>query len=705
MTIDIQQFHQTFFEESLEGLDTMENALLNLDVGAADEDTVNTIFRAAHSIKGGSATFGFSAIASFTHVMETLLDEVRDGKRKVDKQIVELFLQSVDCLRAMLGSVMDGSDVDEVRVASVQQQLEDMLAAGDAPVEEETSASDDEAGGGAGKGWLIDFTPHPDILKTGNDPLRLFRELEDLGELEVSVDTGHLPPFAELDAEECHLRWQLRLLADVSEGQVREVFEWVEDECELGVTPLAAVETASEETAAVSEQDAVSTPPERVAEATPKVTETAAAARTPADKAAAKTKPGAAEASIRVSIDKVDAIINQVGELVITQSMLGQLGEHWDETSAFDTSRLEKLRDGLGELERNTRELQESVMRMRMLPISFVFNRFPRLVRDLSNQLGKQVELEMSGESTELDKTVMEKIGDPLVHLVRNALDHGVEGPEARRAAGKPETGTVRLNAYHKGGHIIIEISDDGNGLDRDRVYRKALERGLVGDDETLSDEQVYDLIFQPGFSTAEVVSDVSGRGVGMDVVRRNINELNGSVEVNSAAGKGTTFTVRLPLTLAIVDGQLVMVGDQTFVIPLVSIIESLQMRDELVKGIAGKADVYRLREDYIPIVRMSEIFNITPADHEYAGQLMVVVEGEGQKVGLVVDDLLAQQQVVVKSLEPNFQRVDGLAGATILGDGTVALILDTAGLIKTYSNGGGHGPAPMIDGLGDQAA
>jgi two-component system chemotaxis sensor kinase CheA len=401
--------------------------------------------------------------------------------------------------------------------------------------------------------------------------------------------------------------------------------------------------------------------------------------KTAAPEAKKAVKNDAALASIRVSTDKVDSLINLVGELVITQSMLSQLGEN------FDPSRLAQLIDGLEQLERNTRELQEGIMRIRMLPISFAFNRFPRLVHDLSGKMGKQVELQLSGEQTELDKTVMEKIGDPLVHLVRNSLDHGLETPEKRLAAGKPETGLLQLNAYHQGGNIVIEISDDGAGLNEDKILQKAIEKGLVPAGEQLSADKIHELIFMPGFSTADVVSDVSGRGVGMDVVRKNINSLGGSVEVVSERGVGSTFTIRLPLTLAIMDGQTIQVGDQKYIIPLISIIESVEIKPGTVKNVTGKGEVYTLRDEYVPLIRLRDVFNLDVGSDKLDEGLLVVVECEDRKVGLFVDELLAQQQVVIKSLETNYRKVTGIAGATILGDGTVALILDIAGLQAMY--------------------
>ena len=699
MPIDMQQFHQTFFEESFEGLDVMETALLDLQPGAADSDVINTIFRAAHSIKGGAGTFGFSAVANFTHVMETLLDEMRDGTRPVTQQGVDVLLQSVDCVRDMLNAVKDGSDADEAHIADIHAQLESILKGGGAVTAaahtppEQSPEIPGATAADKPEGWKIVFTPHVDMLRTGNDPVRMFRVLADLGELRIEADLDQLPPFDELQAEDSYLSWKLILKGDIAESEIAEIFEWVEDDADMAIIPIMP-----ESAMGVSEaQSSTATPTQAPAQtsAQPPVEQT------PTDKAPS-TKPKASKSggettSIRVGIDKVDEIINLVGELVITQSMLSQMGSDTEENVVLTADRVEKLREGLAQLERNTRELQESVMRIRMLPISFVFSRVPRLVHDLSSKLGKKVELVLSGEQTELDKTVMEKIGDPLVHLVRNSLDHGIEGPDKRRAAGKPETGTLHLNAYHQGGNIVIEIKDDGAGLNRDKIMAKAIERGLVNAGESISDERVNDLIFMPGFSTADQVSDVSGRGVGMDVVRRNIKALGGNIEVISQPGQGSTFRIRLPLTLAILDGQLVRVGAQTYVTPLVSIIESLQVRREQINIVAGKAEVYKLRDEYIPIIRLYETFGVTPDNTELVGGLMVVVEGDGHKAGLIVDDLLAQQQVVIKSLESNYRRIEGLSGATILGDGTVALILDIPGLIGMFRDGGSRQSAPNI--------
>ena len=685
MSIDMRQFHQTFFEESFEGLDIMETELLNLDVGATDIDVINTIFRAAHSIKGGSGTFGFNDVAEFTHVAETLLDEMRDGTRAVTQNAVDILLRSVDVIRGMLTALRDEGEMDAALVAEVKAELDGLLGSEGSSAASAATGTEQQTTGASG--WEIKFKPHTEMLRTGNDPVRMLRALAELGELDVKADISELPSFNDLDPEDSFLSWTMTLNGDVAEADIVEVFEWVDDECDLEITALAAKDsetTAAPETVAES---LATTTPEAVAPA--KTEDKAPAAK--AGKAAKTTET----TSIRVDIDKVDEIINLVGELVITQSMLGQMGGDFEETQSIDAIRIEKLREGLGQLERNTRELQESVMRIRMLPISFVFSRMPRLIHDLSSKLDKKVNLVITGENTELDKTVMEKIGDPMVHLVRNALDHGLESPEKRLAAGKDETGTLNLNAYHQGGNIVIEIFDDGAGLNKEKIRSKAIERGVISADDNLTDDMINDMIFHPGFSTADQVSDVSGRGVGMDVVRKNIKALGGGVEVSSEEGAGAKFTIRLPLTLAILDGQLVRVGDDTYVFPLISIIESIQVKQEHVNAVAGKAELYKLRNEYIPIIRAHRVFGMPEEEQELAGRLMVIVEGDGHRAGIIVDDLLAQQQVVIKSLETNYKRIEGMSGATILGDGTVALILDVTGLISMFRDGKYNAPPP----------
>ncbi|WP_231876651.1 MULTISPECIES: chemotaxis protein CheA [unclassified Oleiphilus] len=456
------------------------------------------------------------------------------------------------------------------------------------------------------------------------------------------------------------------MFGEATKEQVDEVFEWVVDDSELTIEAIdiGGVGLAEASSSNTSEDATSSAKPAPVVEESAPSQVVAEKPQTTAAKAEPKAKhqAKAESASIRVGTDKVDSLINMVGELVITQSMLGELGRN------FTVDKLPRLMEGLEQLNNHTRELQESVMRIRMLPISFAFSRFPRLVHDTSKQLGKHVELELLGEQTELDKTVMERIGDPLVHLVRNSLDHGIESPETRVAAGKDEMGKITLNAFHQGGNIVIQIIDDGAGLNRDRILEKAIDNGLVKASDNLSDEQIYDLIFKPGFSTASEITDISGRGVGMDVVRRNIQELNGSVEVESQSGKGSTFTIRLPLTLAILDGQLIRVGSDVFIFPLVSIVESIQSYDQMIHRVSSGCEVLRLRDEYVPIVRLWDIFSIKPDSEKLEDGLLVVVEGDNMKIAVLVDDLLAQQQVVIKSLQENYRSVDGISGATILG-------------------------------------
>lgn len=790
MSIDLSQFIATFLEESYEGLEIMESSLLDLD--SADEETINTIFRAAHSIKGGAGTFGFNEVADFTHVVETLLDELRSGKQPVTPPLVNLLLEAVDCIKALLEAAQDGPEADAAQIKSVHSRLESSLGGGSPETEEAVEepvsalvAGEDcnsqpvstgvpcwnirfipnpdlmqsghepafmfEALGELGeltvepdlqrfpatlaelnsemlyiswnltlvsdcsedevqeifewveddcelhitagtveppKGWKISFAPKPELLQTGNEPIFMFEALSELGELSVEVDLSKLPKLAELVADNLYISWQLTLKSECTEEDVAEVFEWVEDECLLEISPLGGsagvVEVSqSPEQVAVSE-----TAPAQTASAQAPVTappaepEVAAAAPAPAVAAAParKPKPAVESSSIRVDTDKIDALINRVGELVITQAMLSQVGEELAEIAG---SKIERLQAGLEQLERNTRDLQEDVMRVRMLPISFVFNRFPRLVHDVSGKLGKKVELVITGEQTEIDKTVMEKIGDPMVHLIRNSLDHGLETPDERTAAGKPESGRVELNAYHQGGFIVIDIIDDGRGLNTERIRQKALENGLIAEDNQLTEQEINELIFRPGFSTADAVSDLSGRGVGMDVVRRNIESLGGHVSVKSEAGYGSTFSVSLPLTLAILDGQLVSVNEQTYIIPLVSIVETIQADSSAMSSIAGENKLLHFRDEYIPLINLRALFRLPKLVASDDKSLIAIVENGGKKVGVVVDDLYGQQQVVIKSLEVNFKRIEGFAGATILGDGSVALILDIAGLIK----------------------
>lgn len=690
MSIDMAQFHQVFFEESFEGLAVMETGLMELEPGAADLEAINSVFRAAHSIKGGSGTFGFKAIADFTHVMETLLDEMRDGLRAVSRHNSDILLRSVDCLREMLEATQAGKAVEQDRVQEFQHLLEQELASGQSQgssnqgqdVRAEAGDTDNQS-----KGWAISFVPERSLFQTGNDPLAIIRELGELGELEVQADPSRIPNFNLLDSEECFLSWSFKLYGDASRVQIDELFAWVEDICDLKIEAIEAntgssmvSKPGSEASTSEGKSDSLPMPQRRASDGYAE----AKRDRRVSDRRG--TQSGSS--SIRVDTVKIDSLINMVGELVITQSMLGLLGETIEENQAITPQEIEKLRNGLVQLERNTRELQENVMQVRMMPISFTFSRFPRLVRDLSSQLGKKIELKLSGETTEVDKNIIEKIGDPLVHLVRNSLDHGIEMPDERLAGGKDEMGTIDLNAYHGGGNIVIEIVDNGKGMDRDVLFRKGIEKDLISEEDVLSDKQVFDLIFMAGFSTASEVTDVSGRGVGMDVVRRNIQELGGSVEIDSTLGRGTKVTIRLPLTLAILDGQTIRVGDEHYIVPITAIVESLQVKAEMVNMVSGQGETFKLRDEYIPVIRLHNIFGLQTRDGTLEEGLIVVVESDGLRMGLLIDELLGQQQVVIKSLEQNYRKTEGFSGATILGDGSVALILDMPGVTRLNKNG-----------------
>ena len=658
--MDITQFHAAFFEESREGLDAMESGLLGLEHAAGDMDAINVVFRAAHSIKGGAATFGFTAVADLTHLLETLLDEARGGKRTLDGGAIGALLQAVDVLRGLLavyeqgGADIEGR-IDHAALAQARAGLDRMLAGAAGAA---TTSNTAQAAADTGPDhWRIAFHPLPSLFMSGNDPLRILRELAGLGEMTVECHDRELPAFASLDPHEAHLGWTLTLPGTVKRGDIDEAFAWVEDQCELEIEAVAKVEAAPVEAAANTSAPAAN-----------------AAARGGND----------ADTSIRVAVNKVDALINLVGELVITQAMLRQRAQSLDPVAN------EALLSGLEQLDRNTRDLQEAVMGVRMLPVEFAFSRFPRMVRDVASRLNKKVRLKTSGEATELDKGVIEKIVDPLVHLMRNAIDHGLEMPAERVAAGKDETGTISMSAAHQGGHIIIEVGDDGKGLDRERILRKAAERNLpVPADPT--DAQVWDLVFHPGFSTADALTDLSGRGVGMDVVKSNIVALGGQVEIRSARNIGTTVSIRLPLTLAILDGMSVAVGDEVFILPLNMVIESLQPGPGEIRTIANDTRVLKVREDYLPLVNLREQYRLphpagagAAANAATPAPIAVVVESDGRKLALEVDELLGQQQVVVKNIEANYRRIAGVSGATILGDGRVALIVDAGGLAQS---------------------
>ncbi len=663
--MDLEELKEMFLEECREHVDTLERGFLEMSQAEQSVDLLNEVFRAAHSIKGGGATFGFADLAELTHHMETLLDQMRSGEKPIEEADVELLLESLDVVRELMESL--GND-DHPQRLILQERLEKAVVKSDNAETDESAKTapteQNETVVAEKRSWLIHFQPKLELMQRGNDPLLMIRELQRIGELQLDIDFSALPPWENYDAKLCYLPWNATLTTSTSEDDIHEIFEWVEFDCDITITEVSVEPENVEDLVASADSVLPATLP---APQPPKSSSPPAAQ-------AAKPKPAASteSSSIRVSIDKVNQLINMVGELVITQSMLSGL------TKTDEPIDPDQLRDRLAELERNTRQLQESVMRVRMLPMSTGFARLPRLVRDLSKKLDKTVNLVVEGAETEIDKTVLEQMMDPLVHLVRNAVDHGLETHQERLEAGKPKEGELKLSAYHKSSSVIIEISDDGKGIDAQRILAKAIERGIVDPDDNLSEAEIHRLIFAPGFSTAEVVSDVSGRGVGMDVVRRNILDLGGQVDLHSVLGTGTCVTIQLPLTLAILDGQLISSSGEVFVIPLASIIETLEVSVCNISSLPRSGAVFEFRDQYLPLIYLKSELDL-PGEGSEA--LIVVIESNGRLFGIAFDQVLGQQQIVIKALEDNYQAVRGIAGATIMSDGSVALILDPAAL------------------------
>ncbi|AVR87347.1 chemotaxis protein CheA [Thauera aromatica] len=670
--MDISEFLDSFFEEAVELLADMEGHLLELDCDAPDAEQLNAIFRAAHSIKGGAGAFGFQRLQETTHIFENLLDHARRGELTLRKDIVDLFLETKDMLQDQLEAYRSGGEPDQAafeRICRVLQQLaleeigKGAGASGSAPVPAVEAppppppppvvatpvATEPAAAGGAG-GHGERRLQVSLLGVAAKDRALLLEELAHLGTL-----------CAQQGGDE---RYDIELLTAVDADDIEAVLYFIIEAEQLEITPLAAAPAAS----GAPPAPAVTAAPAPAAAAVP------APVPAPPAKAAAAAKGGGESSSIRVPVEKVDQIINLVGELIITQSMLEQTASGLD-----DVTHTALLND-MGVLQRNARDLQEAVMSIRMVPMDYVFSRYPRLVRDLAGKLDKDIELVTEGESTELDRSLTERIIDPLTHLVRNSLDHGIEPPAVREAAGKPRRGRLTLSAQHQGGNILIEVSDDGAGLNRDKLLAKAREKGLAVAD-TMTDDEVWQLIFAPGFSTAEQVSDVSGRGVGMDVVKRNIQSMGGRVEIFSRLGEGTTTRIVLPLTLAILEGMSIRVGEEVFVLPLSAVLESLQPKAEDLHSMGGDDVVLKVRGEYLSVIPVHEALAVAGACTDPVGCIAVIVQAEGRRHALLVDELIGQQQVVVKNLETNYRKVPGVSAATILGDGRVALILDIGGL------------------------
>ena len=775
---DLDDFKATYFDECSELLTELEEQFAAIEAGERDADRLNAVFRAIHSIKGGAGAFGFSALVGFAHAYETLLDYVRDGRIELTDEVASLCIRANDIVADHVNAAQSGEALPADYGAEEKARF-DALARGD-----RAGGEDDESGdpledfdidftpvmvtlGGSVQGeapvedafdappmdvaegsWEIRFTPHRALYARANDPLLLFRELAALGDMSVRAKLADVPPLSDFEPFAVYCAWEITLSApELSEAAIREVFEFVDGDCDIAITQAGAAPLGFETDMHASRDDEIADAAgepdlssllaltEDEMSAAPAVDSAAALAPlagfapepepapigvqdnfeeapglsfsalvdeikpsappAPAPKAAlvappaAKALPVSGESedshrsvgvqSIRVDLDKVDRVVNMVGELVITQSMLTQ---QMDETLR---ARYTELVRGLEVLAQTTRGLQDSVMAIRAQPVKSVFSRMPRLARELATKTGKKIKLETIGENTEIDKTVIEQLSDPLTHMIRNSADHGIEDPARRLAAGKNETGTIRLSAEQAGGNILIIVEDDGAGINRERVLKLARDKGIVAPDITPTDEQIDQLIFAPGFSTAEAVSDISGRGVGMDVVLSNIKKIGGSVHVRSWTGKGTRMTLRLPLTLAVLDVMLVKVGDSPYVVPLSSIVETIQCSRANFERVPSGGRVLQVRGEYVQVIDLGQRFGLS-ASNPPDDQFVVLCEAEGsQKVALVVDDIIGQQQVVIKSLEENFERVEGIAGGTILGDGNVALIVDVQGLRTTH--------------------
>lgn len=698
----IEVIKQGYFQECEELLLAMEEGLIAMDSGEADAETINAVFRAVHSIKGGGGAFGLTQLVGFAHGFETVLDNIRSGSLSADPDCVKILLRAGDVLADYVNAARGGRALASDYAADVVEGLAALAGGGaqEEDLEEDPFANmgftpvtldiDEPQADTRPGGWRIWFKPTGRLYAKANEPLLILRELASLGPTEVTADISQIPPLDAFDPDGSYVGWTILLNADVPRERVEEAFEFVHDDCELDIQPIAPAAPEP-----LPFEEIQSSTPAAAAPTAPVATEPAAKS----DAAAAPGAPSPAEApkqTIRVDLDKVDRLVNLVGELVITQAMLAQ------SVSESGLARTSMVGNGLAELEHLLRELQEGVMAIRTQPVKSVFQRMPRLVRELSAQTQKQVHLVLEGETTEVDKTVIEKLGEPLTHMIRNAVDHGLEAPDDRVAAGKPAEGTVKLSAEHRGGRIVIEVSDDGRGINRTRVREKAVEKGLIPASAVLSDEELDNLIFKPGFSTAGQVSNISGRGVGMDVVRRSIMDLGGRIVISSNPGSGSRFSLTLPLTLAVLDGMVVAVGEQTFVLPLTHIVESLKPREQDIQPFGRDRTLLKVRDTYVPLVNVGALLGVAGADADPWCGVVILVESEGcGRLALAVDQILGQRQVVIKSFETNYRNIEGIAAATILGDGRVALILDVDGIVSRCRRQGAENDVQEIAATG----
>lgn len=722
------EIRATFFQECEEQLAELETGLLAMEGGDEDSETVNAVFRAVHSVKGGAGAFGLDDLVRFAHVFETTMDEVRAGRLAPSPEVVKALLRAADVLADLVRAARDGGEVDAARCDVVAAELsaasgvsadlvddgEDDMDIDFTPMAAPVVMTDDadlpplpdiaSLMPAAAEGWTIHYKPRAELYAKANETAVLLRELGRLGELTTELDASQLPPFGQMDPEGAYFAWNMTLAGQVTEDQIREVFEFVENECDLIIAPIGAAEAPALDLPLPSVEEPVAAPAEFDLAALISSAQAEVAAAGPPPKVTDDDAPGdepvavlnappananrpvevnkdsgkaAVQPTIRVDLDRVDRLIDLVGELVINQAMMAQ------RVTEAGLARASSVAGALDELEQLTREIQDSVMAIRAQPVKSVFQRMPRLVREVASAVGKQVRLVTEGEGTEVDKTVIERLTDPLTHMIRNAIDHGLETPDKRRAAGKNPEGVVRLAALHRSGRIVIEVSDDGGGINRERVKKIAIDKGLIAPDISLTDDEIDNLIFLPGFSTADAISDISGRGVGMDVVRRSIQELGGRISIASRPGEGSTFTMSLPLTLAVLDGMVLSSCEQTLVAPLSAIIETLQPKLNEVRSLGGTARVISIRGQYVPLVDVGMVLGYRSEPLQADQGVAILTEGEGgSRAVLLVDAIQGQRQVVIKSLEANYRRIRGIAAATILGDGRVALILDIDALV-----------------------
>ncbi|MFS8125443.1 chemotaxis protein CheA [Rhizobium sp. BR 250] len=735
--MDMNEIKEIFFQECEEQLAELESGLLKLNDGDRDPETVNAVFRAVHSIKGGAGAFGLDDLVAFAHVFETTLDCVRSNKLEPTQDVLKVMLRSADVLADLTNAARDGGSVDESRTRGLVKELEALAngeavpASAPAPVavkapEPVKAKPTDESGFEPipfsfsdfadettplmeAPSFQITFKPHASLYSKGNEAALLLRDLSRIGEMSINCDTSELPSLDKLDPEASYFSWTVSIKTDKGEEGIRSVFEFAEWDCDLEITPIVSDTAVEEELPMIPvpfDLSALDNGPEEqpaveaamveepfvaaAVEAAVATTQIAQSVNAAIEKREAAAAPAAAQANanaaanasagqtIRVDLDRVDRLINLVGELVINQAMLSQ------SVIENDASGTSAVNMGLDELQQLTREIQDSVMAIRAQPVKPVFQRMSRIVREVADMIGKQIRLVTEGENTEVDKTVIDKLAEPLTHMIRNAVDHGIETPEKREAAGKNPEGTIKLSAKHRSGRILIELQDDGAGINRERVRQKAIDNDLIAADANLTDEEIDNLIFAPGFSTADKISDISGRGVGMDVVKRSIQALGGRISISSRPGLGSTFTMSLPLTLAVLDGMVVTVAGQTLVVPLTAIVETLQPEAKNIHSFGANQRLISIRNSFCPLVDVGRVLNFRPtqADPVEGVALLVESEGGGQRA-LMVDAIQGQRQVVIKSLEANYTHVQGIAAATILGDGRVALILDVDAIVS----------------------